>query len=56
MRRNDQGKQAFLGILACPLGNQYDVHLDARFNFKSLGKLLSSDKLRIYFKFTCKGK
>ena len=34
MQINDQGKQAFLRILACLLGSQYDVHLDARFNFK----------------------
>ena len=56
MQKNDQGKQAFLGILACLLGSQYDMHWNARFNFKSLGKLLSNDKLRICFKFTGKGK
>ena len=34
MHKNNQGKQAFLGILACFLGNQYDEHLDVKFNFK----------------------
>ena len=54
--KKNQQKQAFLGILAFLLGSQYDMHLNARFNFKSLGKILSKDKLRICFKFTCKGK
>ena len=40
MQENDQGKQAFLGTLACLLGNQYDVHLDANFNFDIQRKLL----------------
>ena len=32
--KRNQGKQAFLGILACLLGSQYDVHFLAE--FKSL--------------------
>ena len=32
--KGNQGKQAFLGILACLLGSQYDVHFLAE--FKSL--------------------
>ena len=38
--KNNQGEQAFLGILACFLGSQYDVHLDAKFNFDIRWKLL----------------
>ena len=38
--KRNQGKQAFLGILACLLGSQYDMHSYARYDFKLWKKQL----------------
>ena len=56
--KRKQGKQAFLGILACLLGSQYDVHFLAE--FKSLKnekkeKLPYEQALNLRFSYLQKG-
>ena len=56
--KRNQGKQTFLGILACLLGSQYDVHFLAK--FKSLKnekkkKLHNEQALDLRFSYLQKG-
>ena len=56
--KGNQGKQAFLGILACFLGSQYDVHFLAEFKSLKNGKkkkLLYEQALDLQFSYLQKG-
>ena len=48
--KKNQEKQAFLGILACLLGSQYDLHFYARYNFNTWKEKLLHASYRFYRK------
>ena len=53
--KRNHGKHAFLGILACLLGSQYDVHFLAEFKtLKNEKRNYLMSKLSIYDLATCK--
>ena len=54
--KRNQGKQAFLGIFACLLGRQYDVHFLAEFKYLKNEKIINylMRKPYMYDLATCK--
>ena len=53
--KRNEGKQAFLGILTCLLGSQYDVHFLAEFkSLKNEKRNYLVIKFEIYDLATCK--